>query len=100
VRVDTISWKLAAASHFRPIDRWLLQPGISINTSTVDLEDRTPDVPIDRQIRYGTGVEFNWSDRLSTGERFVYADYGKVKLDNDSFKGNTNEITFSFSPDT
>ena len=35
--------------------------------------------------------------RLSTGVRIVYSDYGKVKLDNDSLKGDTNEMTFSFS---
>ncbi|MGD1973718.1 MAG: hypothetical protein PVI42_21525 [Desulfobacterales bacterium] len=63
------------------------------------MEDCTPDVPIDRQIRHAIGVEYNWECRLSTGVRIVYSDYGKVKLDNDSLKGDTNEMTFFF-PDT
>jgi hypothetical protein len=82
---------------FRSADNWLSQLGISINTSPVDSEDCTPDVPIDRQIRHAIGVEYNWECRLSTGVRIVYSDYGKVKLDNDSLKGDTNEMTFSFS---
>jgi hypothetical protein len=46
---------------FRSADNWLSQLGISINTSPIDSEDRTPDVPIDRQIRHAIGVEYNWS---------------------------------------
>ncbi|MGD8881749.1 MAG: hypothetical protein PVI82_07660 [Desulfobacterales bacterium] len=51
-----ISRKFAARIHFRPVDKWLLQLGVSYDTSLVDLEDRTSDVPIDCQIRYATGV--------------------------------------------
>jgi hypothetical protein len=55
-------------------------------------------MPIDHQIRYATEVQYKWSDRLSTGAQFVYAEYGKVKIDNDLLKGDTNEMIFSFSP--
>jgi long-chain fatty acid transport protein len=65
-------------------------------------------MPIDRQIRYATGVQYKWSDRLSTGAQykwsdhlstgaqFVYADYGKAKIDNDLLKGDykRNDIFF------
>jgi long-chain fatty acid transport protein len=90
------TWKFAAGVHFRPVDKWLLQLGFSYDTSPVDSEDRTPDMPIDRQIRYATGVQYKWSDRLSTGAQFVYADYGKAKIDNDLLKGDykRNDIFF------
>jgi opacity protein-like surface antigen len=42
---------------------------------------------MDRQIRYATGVQYKWSDRLSLGGEFVYADYGKAKIDHDLLKG-------------
>ena len=45
------------------MDRWLLQVGFSYDTSPVDSDDRTPDMPMDRQIRYTTGVQYKWSDR-------------------------------------
>ena len=60
----------------------------------LDSEDHTPDMSIDRQFRYATEVQYKWSDRLSTGAQFVYAEYGKVKIDNDLIKGYTNEMTF------
>jgi long-chain fatty acid transport protein len=90
------TWKFAAGVHYRPVEKWLLQLGFSYDTSPADKEDRTPDMPIDRQIRYATGVQYKWSDRLSTGAQFVYADYGKAKIDNDLLKGeyNRNDIFF------
>ena len=81
------TWKFAAGVHYRPTDPWLLQLGFSYDTNPVDSKDRTPDMPIDRQIRYAAGAQYNWSERLSTGAQFVYADYGKAKIDNDLLKG-------------
>ena len=90
------TWKFAAGVHYRPVDKWLLQLGFAYDTSPVDKEDRTPDMPIDRQVRYATGAQYRWSDRLSTGAQFVYADYGKAKIDNDLLKGEykRNDIFF------
>ena len=90
------TWKFAAGVHYRPVKKWLLQLGFSYDTSPVDSDDRTADMPIDRQIRYATGVQYKWSDRLSTGAQFVYADYGKAKIDNDLLKGDykRNDIFF------
>ncbi|UCE55028.1 MAG: outer membrane protein transport protein [Desulfobacterales bacterium] len=90
------TWKFAAGVHYRPAEKWLLQLGFAYDTSPVDSDDRTPDMPIDRQIRYATGVQYQWSDRLSTGAQFVYADYGKAKIDNDLLKGDykRNDLFF------
>ena len=90
------TWKFAAGVHYRPVDKWLLQLGFAYDTSPVDKEDRTPDMPIDRQIRYATGAQYKWSDRFSTGAQFVYADYGKAKIDNVLLKGEykRNDIFF------
>jgi long-chain fatty acid transport protein len=90
------TWKFAAGVHYRPVDKWLLQLGFAYDTSPVDKEDRTPDMPIDRQVRYATGAQYQWSDRLSTGAQFVYADYGKAKIDNELLKGEykRNDIFF------
>jgi long-chain fatty acid transport protein len=90
------TWKFAAGVHYRPVDKWLLQLGFAYDTSPVDKEDRTPDMPMDRQIRYATGAQYKWSERLSTGAQFVYADFGKAKIDNDLLKGEykRNDIFF------
>ena len=90
------TWKFAAGVHYRPAQEWLLQVGWAYDTSPVDSDDRTTDMPMDRQIRYATGVQYEWSERLSTGAQFVYADYGKAKINNQLLKGDykTNDIFF------
>jgi long-chain fatty acid transport protein len=90
------TWKFSAGVHYRPVEKWLLQLGFAYDTSPVDKEDRTADMPIDRQIRYATGAQYKWSDRTSTGVQFVYADYGKGKIDSDLLKGDykRNDIVF------
>ena len=90
------TWKFAAGVHYRPVEKWLLQLGMSYDTSPVGKEDRTADMPIDRQIRYATGVQYKWSERLPTGAQFVYADYGKAKIDSDQLRGDykQNDIFF------
>ena len=82
--------------HFRPVEKWLLQLGFAYDTSPVDADDRTPDMPIDRQIRYATGVQYQWSDDVSVGGQFVYADYGDAKIKNDLLRGDykRNDIFF------
>jgi long-chain fatty acid transport protein len=90
------TWKFAAGVHFRPVEKWLLQLGFAYDTSPVDSDDRTPDMPIDRQIRYATGAQYQWSEKLSVGGQFVYADYGDAKIRNDLLKGeyDRNDIFF------
>ena len=67
------------------------------DTSPVDSKARTPDMPINRQIRYVTRVQYNWSDKMSTVAQFVYADYGEAKIDNQLLKGDykRNDIFFA-----
>lgn len=90
------TYKFAAGIHYRPVAKWLFQLGFSYDTSPVDSDDRTPDMPIDRQIRYATGVQHKWNENVSVGGQFVYADYGPAKIDNPLLKGDyqRNDIFF------
>jgi opacity protein-like surface antigen len=53
-------------------------------------------MPMDRQIRYAAGVQHEWSDTVTVGGQFVYADYGKGEIDNPNLKGDykSNDIIF------
>ncbi len=78
------TYHFSGGVHYRPWDDWLFQAGITYDTSPVSDRDRTPDMPIDRQIRYAIGAQYDWSDRLAIGGSFVYADMGDAKIDNSS----------------
>ena len=81
------TWYVSAGVHYRISEPWLLQLGFKYDSSPVDAEDRTPDMPIDRQIRIATGVQYQWSERLSIGGQFTYANFGEAEIDNDLLKG-------------
>ena len=90
------TYKFAAGVHYKPDDQWLLQLGFAYDTSPVDSDDRTPDMPIDRQIRYSMGAQYKWSENISLGSQFVYADYGDAKIRNTLLRGDyeNNDIFF------
>ncbi len=90
------TWKFAGGVHYRPTTPWLLQLGFAYDTSPVASGDRTPDMPIDRQIRIATGAQYQWSEKLSVGGQFVYADYGKAEINNAKLIGeyDRNDLFF------
>ncbi|MCZ6835079.1 MAG: outer membrane protein transport protein, partial [Planctomycetota bacterium] len=76
------TWNAGLGVHYRPDDRWLLMTGISYVSSAVDNEDRTPDIPVDRQWRYSAGFEYTWSEKIRVGMYYTYIDMGDNKINN------------------
>jgi long-subunit fatty acid transport protein len=48
----------------RPADPWLISAGIAYDSSMVDDEDRTPDLPTGEAWCFGLGTRHNWSAQL------------------------------------
>ncbi len=46
---------------FWKLDVWLR----SIDTSPADEDPRTPGLPLDRQIRIGTGIQYDWNKAVT-----------------------------------
>jgi len=87
-------WHFAAGIHYRLAKPTLLQFGIAYDTSPVDSDDRTADMPIDRQIRYACGVLYEYSDNVTLGTQFEYIDMGDAKIKSNLLNGDykTNEV--------
>ena len=87
-------WHFAAGIHYRLAQPMLLQFGIAYDTSPVDSDDRTADMPIDRQIRYACGVQYEYSDNVTLGTQFEYIDMGDAEIEGVLLNGDykTNEI--------
>ena len=81
------TWHFAGGLHYRLSKPWLLQFGIAYDTSPVDTEDRTADMPIDRQIRYNIGTQYEKSEKLTIGCALEYADLGDAEINNSQLKG-------------
>ena len=50
------TWHFALGAQFRFAESWLWSVGAAYDTSPVEEDTRTPDLPLVRQIRIGTGV--------------------------------------------
>jgi len=59
------TWHFAGGVHYRLSQPWLLQFGVAYDTSPVDAEDRTADMPIDRQIRYTIGTQQSLDSKVN-----------------------------------
>ena len=73
--------------HIRPKDRWLLQFGVTHDTSPVSKSDRTADMPIDREDRLAAGVQYETQGNISLGGSVVYADFGDAKINSSTLIG-------------
>ncbi|MHC4265999.1 MAG: OmpP1/FadL family transporter [Planctomycetota bacterium] len=86
------TWHYSGGVHYRPNDKWLLRSGIAYDTNPVDATDRTADMPIDRQVRYAVGADYKWSETLTVGAAFVYADMGSAKINSSTLSGKYDDF--------
>jgi long-chain fatty acid transport protein len=70
-------------AQYRFADPWLWSFGVAYDTSPTDEDTRTPDLPLDRQIRIGTGIQYDWNEDVTVGAAYAYVDTGKAKIDQD-----------------
>jgi long-chain fatty acid transport protein len=98
---DTYHYALGA--DYRLDDQWTLRAGIAYDTSPVDEDDRTADMPMDEQIRYAIGADYLRDSGMKVSGSLVYADYGDAEIENSGDRGligfsgdyQTNEIWFA-----
>lgn len=62
---DTI--QIAIGGQYRLANQWLLSAGFAYDSSPVSEANRTPSLPLDRQLRFGTGVQYQLSENLIVG---------------------------------
>ena len=93
------TYHFSGGVHYRPVEEWLLQAGITYDTSPVSDGNRSAYLPMDRQIRYAVGAQYQWSERMNVGGAFEYIDLGDAGIDDpDLLTGDyqTNRI-FAFA---
>jgi long-chain fatty acid transport protein len=74
------TYHFSGGVHYRPTQDWLLQAGIAYDTSPVSDSNRTAYLPMDRQIRYAVGAQYQWNESLNVGGAFEYIDLGSAKI--------------------
>jgi long-chain fatty acid transport protein len=74
------TWHVALGTQYRLNPVWLLTGGIAYDSSMVDNSNRKAWLPMDRQIRAGLGTQYQWSEDVTVGFAYEYADLGENKI--------------------
>lgn len=56
--------------------RWLWSAGFAYDSSPVSKANRVPMLPLDRQLRYGTGIQYKINEDMSAGFSWEFVDAG------------------------
>ncbi len=75
------AWHFALGTTIRVARPVAVSVGWAYDTSAIETAHRSPALPVDRQIRYSCGVQYDWSERVAVGVGYTYVDMGKNQLD-------------------
>lgn len=68
--------QIAIGQQFRIAERWLWSAGFAYDSSPVSKTNRVPVLPLDRQLRYGTGIQYEINDDVTAGAAWEFMDAG------------------------
>jgi long-chain fatty acid transport protein len=68
--------QIAIGQQFRFGEKWLWSAGFAYDSSTVSKANRVPSLPIDRQLRYGTGIQYQINRDITAGVAWEFMDAG------------------------
>jgi long-chain fatty acid transport protein len=68
--------QIAIGQQFRFGEKWLWSTGFAYDSSPVSRANRVPSMPIDRQLRYGTGIQYQINRDITAGVASEFMDAG------------------------
>jgi long-chain fatty acid transport protein len=75
------TWHVAVGGQYRVAEPWLLTAGVAYDSSMVDDDDRTPDLPLGESWRFGAGARYDWSQKLAFGLGYTFLWSGDLDMD-------------------
>jgi long-chain fatty acid transport protein len=74
------TWGFGLGTRYKVAPGWLWMVGFAFDTSPMSKSQRTPALPLDRQYRIGTGIQYALSDVLTLGGAYEYWNLGNASL--------------------
>jgi long-chain fatty acid transport protein len=74
------TYRYGVGFHYRVGEPWLVRFGVNYDTSPTRATDRTADLPVDSQLRFGAGFQNERGDVFSWGAELLYADLGDAEI--------------------
>ena len=67
-------------AQYRLAPAWLLSLGFAYDSSAVGDADRIPALPVDRQLRYAIGIQYDWNQDVTWGLAYEFVDLGNAPI--------------------
>ncbi|GLI34865.1 OmpP1/FadL family transporter [Desulforhabdus amnigena] len=74
------TYHFALGGQYRIAQPWLLSLGFAYDTSPLSDANRSASLPLDRNIRYAAGIQYDWNKNLTLGLAYEYIDLGSANL--------------------
>ncbi len=68
--------QIAIGQQFRINEKWLWSAGFAYDSAPVSKANRVPVLPLDRQLRYGTGIQYEINSNVIVGAAWEFMDAG------------------------
>jgi long-chain fatty acid transport protein len=80
------TWHGALGIQHHCSDSWMLSCGIAYDSSMMDDEDRTPDLPVGESWRYGVGAIYKYCENIDLGVGYTLMWLGDLPMDQERGK--------------
>ncbi len=85
------TYHYAWGAQYRPGGKWSFTGGVAYDTNPVDKKWRGAELPLDRQVRYAVGAQYQMHESLTLGGYVNYADLGKARIARENWGGDYQE---------
>jgi long-chain fatty acid transport protein len=76
------TWHQAIGVQSRFARSWVLSAGFAHDSAPISKFHRTPTTAFDENFRFGTGLQYDWSDRMTVGAAYEFLDLGDAEIAN------------------
>jgi long-chain fatty acid transport protein len=76
------TFQIAIGQQYRIADKWLWSAGFAYDSSSVSKTNRLAVLPVDRQLRYGTGIQYEINENVTAGAAWEFMDAGPAPFRN------------------
>jgi long-chain fatty acid transport protein len=81
------TYRIGLGAHYLLSQSFLLATGASFDSSPTSSSIRLPDLPMDRQIRVGAGLQYVMTKGVNLGVSYEYLNLGNASINNTSSNG-------------
>lgn len=81
------TYRVGIGGQYQATPKLLVQAGTSYDSSPTSSSKRTPNLPMDRQVRVGAGMEYALIRAVKLGVSYEYINFGGANINNTSSSG-------------